>query len=453
LGMSKYIKIKRGLNIKLVGEAEKIFSDLPLPETFAIKPPNFIGVTPKLLVKQGDEVQAGSPLFSDKSNEAVLFCSPVSGEVIEIIRGEKRKLLEVRILADKEIRYVDFKKTNPGDLSSEDIIQLLLNSGVWPFIRQRPFGIIANRAVRPKSIFISAFDSNPLAPDNNFILQGNEEDFQTGLDALQKLTDGKVHLNIDADTAAPEVFTNAKGVEINKISGPHPAGNVGVQIHHIDPVNKGEVVWCINPQDVLIMGRLFNHGKFDAARMVALTGSQIKNPKYYRTIGGSAVKNMISDGGLKEGANRIISGNVLTGQEIPADGYLDFYDSQITVIPEGHEYEFMGWLAPGFSKFSLSRTFFSWLTPNKKHDLNTNLHGEERPFVVTGEYEKVFPMDIFPVLLLKSILIEDIEMMEKLGIYEVVEEDFALCEFVCTSKIESQDIIRRGLEIIRKEFS
>lgn len=451
--MAKYIKIKRGLNIKLVGEANKIFSDLPLPETFAIKPPNFIGVTPKLLVKQGDEVQAGSPLFSDKNNEAVLFCSPVSGEVIEIIRGEKRKLLEVRILADKEIRYVDFKKTNPGDFSREDIIQLLLNSGVWPFIRQRPFGIIANPAVTPKSIFISTFDSNPLAPDNNFILGGNEEDFQTGLDALQKLTDGKVHLNINAGTAAPEVFTNAKGVEINKISGPHPAGNVGVQIHHIDPVNKGEVVWCLNPQDVLILGRLFNQGKFDAGRVVALTGSQIENPKYYKTIVGSAIKNIISDGGLKAGENRIISGNVLTGKQIPSDGYLDFYDSQITVIPEGHEHEFMGWLAPGFSKFSLSRTFFSWLTPNKKHDLNTNLHGEERPFVVTGEYEKVFPMDIFPVLLLKSILIEDIEMMEKLGIYEVVEEDFALCEFVCTSKIESQDIIRRGLDIIRKEFS
>jgi len=451
--MSKYIKIKRGLNIKLVGEADKMISALPLPETFAIKPPNFIGVTPKLLVKQGDEVQAGTALFNDKNNEAIKFCAPVSGEIIDIVRGEKRKILEVKILADKEISYVAFKKTNPNELSREDIIEALLNSGVWPFIRQRPFGIIGNPNDTPKSIFISAFDSNPLAPDYNFMMQEKDQEFQTGLDALGKLTDGKIHLNINADTTPAKIFANIKEVEINKISGPHPAGNVGPQIHHIDPLNKGEVVWYINIQDVLIVGRLFNHGKFDASRMVALTGSQIKNPKYYRTIVGCNIKNIIAEGGLKNGENRIISGNVLTGNQITADGYLDFFDSQITVIPEGHEPEFMGWLAPGFNKLSMSRTFFSWLSPKKKHNLNTNMHGEERPFVVTGEYEKVFPMDIYPVHLLKSILIEDIELMENLGIYEVVEEDFALCEFVCTSKIESQEIIRRGLDIIRKEMS
>lgn len=454
--MSKQIKIKRGLDIKLVGEAEHVISDLPLPETFAIKPPNFIGIAPKLLVKQGDEVQAGTPLFNDKNDEAIKFCSPVSGEVIDIVRGEKRKILEIKILADKSITYVDFGKTNPVELNREDIIRVLLNSGIWPLIRQRPFGIIANPSAKPKSIFISAFDSNPLAPDYNFILERKDQEFQTGLNALRKLTDGKVHLNIHADITSSQVLLNAKGVEINTISGPHPAGNVGVQIHHIDPINKGEIVWYINPQDVAIIGTLFMEGKFDAAKVIALTGSQIKTPKYYKTIIGSAVKNIIADGQLKEidgkRINRIISGNVLTGRQIASDGYLGFYDSQITVIPEGNEPEFMGWLAPGFNKFSLSRTFFSWLTPNKKHDLNTNLHGEERPFVVTGEYEKVFPMDIYPVQLLKSILIEDIELMENLGIYEVVEEDFALCEFVCTSKIESQDIIRRGLEIIRKEF-
>lgn len=450
--MSKYIKIKRGLNIKLVGEADKIISDLPLPETFAIKPSSFIGVTPALLVKQGDEVQAGTPLFSDKNNEAIKFCSPVSGEVIDIIRGEKRKMLEVKILADKEIDYAAFNKANPADLSREDVIQALLDSGAWPLIRQRPFGIIANPGQTPKSIFISAFDSNPLAPDCNFIMQDNDPAFQTGLDALQKLTNGKVHLNINADTTPASIFTNSKGVEINKISGPHPAGNVGVQIHHIDPVNKGETVWCIHPQDVLIIGRLFNEGKFDASRTIALTGSQVINPKYYKTVIGSSVKHMISDACLKKGISRIISGNVLTGKQIIAEGFLDFYDSQITVIPEGDEPEFIGWLKPGFDKLSMSRTFFSWLTPQKKHDLTTNMHGEERPFVVTGEYEKVFPMDIYPVHLLKSILIEDLEMMESLGIYEVVEEDFALCEFVCTSKIESQDIIRKGLDLVRKEL-
>ncbi len=269
--MSKYIKIKRGLDIKLVGEAYKIISQLPLPETFAIKPPNFIGIMPKLLVNQGDEVQAGTPLFNDKNNEAIKFCSPVSGEVIEIVRGEKRKILEVKILADKSITYVAFDKTDPDELNREDIIQVLLNGGVWPFIRQRPFGIIANPNDRPKSIFISAFDSNPLAPDYNFILLGKDQEFQTGLNALRKLTDGKVHLNIHAGSTSAQVFSNAKGVEINTISGPHPAGNLGVQIHHIDPINKGDVVWYINPQDILIIGRLFMQGKFDASKVIALT--------------------------------------------------------------------------------------------------------------------------------------------------------------------------------------
>jgi Na+-transporting NADH:ubiquinone oxidoreductase subunit A len=451
--MSKYIKIKRGLNIKLAGEADTIYSNLQLPEICALKPDNFKDITPKLLVKQGDEVQAGTALFLDKNNELVKFCSPVSGEIIDITRGEKRKILEVKILADKKLNYIEFKKGNPRDLSREEIIELLLNTGAWPLIRQRPFGIIAKPNEKPKSIFISAFDTNPLAPDNEFIVQGNNADFQTGLDALQKLTDGKVHLNIKANSANSKIFEDAKGVVINKISGPHPSGNVGVQIHHIDPISKGQVVWFLYPQDVLIIGRVFNQGKFDASRIIALTGSQVKNPKYYKTVIGCNVKTILTDSGLKEGKNRIISGNVLTGHRIPADGFLDFYDSQITVIPEGNEPEFMGWLRPGFEKLSMSRTFFSWLTPNKKHELNTNMHGEERPFVVTGEYEKVLPMDIYPVQLLKSILVGDIEMMENLGIYEVVEEDFALCEFVCTSKIESQDIIKKGLELIRKELS
>lgn len=451
--MSEYIKIKRGLNIKLAGEAAKSLVTVSMPDIFAIKPPDFPGLTPKLLAKAGDEVQAGTPLFYDKNNEAVKFSSPVSGEVVEILRGEKRVILEIKILADKKIKYAAFNKADPNELSREQVMEALLNSGTWPFIRQRPFGIVANPDEKPKSIFISAFDSSPLAPDNNFIMAGNEADFQTGLDALKKLTDGKIHLNIKAGETAAPVFMNATSVQLNKISGPHPAGNVGVQIHHIDPVNKGEAVWYINPQDVLIIGRLFNEGKFDATRVIALTGSQVDHPKYYKTIVGCAVKNMIDDGGLKEAEHRIISGNVLTGKQISAYGYLGFYDTQLTVIPEGHEFEFMGWLAPGFNKFSMSRAFFSWMKPNKKHDLDTNLHGEERPFVMTGQYEKVFPMDIYPVQLLKSILIEDIDMMEKLGIYEVAEEDFALCEFVCTSKIKSQEIIRRGLDIVRREFS
>ncbi len=450
--MSKYIRIKKGLDIKLLGEASQQFSALPFPETVAIKPTDFIDITPKLLVKATDPVLAGTPLFYDKHNEAVQFCSPVSGEVIEVVRGEKRKILEIKILADREINYVSYTRSKPNDLGREEIIDRLLNGGCWPFIRQRPFDVIANPNAKPKYVCISAFDSGPLAPDYDFILLGSEATFQAGVDAIRKLTEGKVHLNVKAANPA-SLFRKIQGVEINEISGPHPAGNVGVQIHHIDPLNKEEVVWYVNPQDVLIIGRLFTEGKFDASRAVALTGSQVRNPRYYKTIIGTSVKKIISDGGLKDGESRVISGNVLTGRQIAAEGYLSFYDSQVTVIPEGNEYEFMGWLAPGIKKFSMSRTFFSWLTPQKKHAPDTNLHGEERPFVVTGEYEKVFPMDIYPVQLLKSILIEDIELMEKLGIYEVSEEDFALCEVVCTSKIKSQEIIRRGLDLVRKELS
>jgi Na+-transporting NADH:ubiquinone oxidoreductase subunit A len=452
--MSNSFKIKNGLNINLTGNASKNLAELPSAEIFIVNPSDFPGITPKLAVKEGDEVLAGSALFYDKDNESIKFCSPLSGEVIELIRGDKRKLLGIKILTDKKIKYLSFPKANPDELNREQITEALLNSGIWTLIRQRPFGIIANPSKTPKSIFISAFDTNPLAPDINFIMQdANEEIFQTGLNALIKLTEGTIHLNVDGTKTAASVFNNAKGVVINKFSGPHPAGNVGVQIHHLDPVNKGDVVWFINPQDVLIIGKLFSEGRFDASRIIALTGSQVSDPKYYKTILGSSVKNILNDGQLKSGENRIISGNVLSGSQIPEDGFLGYYDTQITVIPEGHESEFLGWLTPGLEKFSMSRTFFSWLNSKKKYNLNTNLHGEERPFVVTGEYEKVFPMDIYPVQLLKSILIEDIELMEQLGIYEVLEEDFALCEFVCSSKIKSQEIIRRGLDLVQKEMN
>ena len=451
--MSEYIKIKQGLDLKLSGEAVKSVVALPVAEIFAIKPRDFVGLTPKLLVKVGTNVAAGTPLFYDKNEESILFCSPVSGEVIEIVRGEKRVILEIKILADREIKYISSTPFNPDQLSRNEIIEKLLKSGCWPFIRQRPYGTIANPKDHPKAIFISAFDTNPLAPDYDFILSAEETNFQTGINALKKLTTGKIHLNIKANSTSAPVFTQAQNVQINTISGPHPAGNVGVQIHHIDPINKGEVVWHINPQDVVIIGKLFNQGIFDASRTVAVTGAQLEKPQYYKTIVGTNIKNILADAVLKKGENRIISGSVLSGSQIPADGFLGFYDALITVILEGNEYEFMGWLAPGFNKFSVSRTFFSWLSPNKKYNLNTNLHGEERPFVMTGQYEKVFPMDIYPVQLLKSILIEDIELMEKLGIYEVAEEDFALCELICTSKIKSQEIIRHGLDMVRKEFS
>jgi len=448
--MAESVKIRKGLNIKLKGEAEKVYVDVPVSDTVAIKPPDFTGVRVKLLCKVGDEVKAGTALFCDKDNENVLFTSPVSGEVVEIHRGDKRRILEVKVLADKEITYEPFKQANPADLSREEIIEWMLKSGTWPLIRQRPFEIIANPNESPKAIFISAFNSAPLAADNDFVLHGHGEEFQAGLDAVAKLSGGKVHLNINADATTSKVFTNSTGVQINKISGPHPAGNVGVQMHHIDPVSKGEVAWHLTPQDVLIIGRLFIGGKYDASRVVALTGSEVKKTRYHKTVIGTSIKNMIAEN-INGDNVRYISGNVLTGTRIEADGYLGFYDTQVTVIPEGNEPSFMGWLAPGFDKFSLSRTFLSWLTPGKEYALNSNMNGESRAYVVTGQYEQVLPMDIHPVHLLKSIMIGDVEQMENLGIYEVAEEDFALCEYVCTSKVDVQDLIREGLDTIQRE--
>ena len=450
--MSKEIRLKKGLNINLVGEAEKIYASLKPTDHYVVKPTDFHGLTPKLTVKVGDTVQAGSPLFYDKSNETVNFCSPVSGKITDVIRGKKRRILEVVIKADAEITYKDLSISSADSLSREQIINTMLKGGVWPFFRQKPYDIIANPNDMPKAIFISAFKSAPLSIDNDFALYGMDEFFQKGLDYIIKLTNGKTHLNIDGNTNASKVFTSAKGVEINKFSGPHPSGNVGVQIHHIDPINKGDIVWFLDPQDVLAIARLFTEGRYDVSRIVALAGSQVSKPRYHRIISGASVSNLLADN-LKEGASRIISGDILTGTAINKDGSLGFYDTSITVIEEGDQQEFLGWILPGFDKFSASKTFFSWLNPGKKFVIDSNMHGEERAYVVTGAYEKVFPMDIFPLQLIKAIMIEDVELMENLGIYEVSPEDLALCEFVCTSKIEVQSIIRHGLDLIRKENS
>ena len=448
--MSKDIRLKKGLNIHLNGEAEKVYASIPQSETFVVRPTDFHGMTPKLTVKEGDIVNTGSVLFFDKYNERVKFTSPVSGEVVSINRGSKRKILELVLKADSELKYESFDVGSANDLSREQIIEVLLKSGVWPFIRQKPFDIVANPEDSPKSIFISTFNTAPLAADNDFVLHGMEKEFQTGLDYIVKLTEGIVHLNIDGNTNPSKVFTDAKGVQINKISGKHPAGNIGIQLHHIDPINKGDVVWYLYPQDVITIARLFTNGKYDASRIVALTGSQVLKPRYYRTIAGASISNMVTDN-LKEGDSRFISGDVLTGNQIGNNGALGFYDTQVSVIPEGNYQEFFGWLAPGLDKFSISKTFFSWLSPSKKYNLDTNYHGEERAYVITGNYEKVLPMDIYPMQLIKACMIEDIERMENLGIYEVSAEDFALCEFICTSKIDVQNIIRQALDLIKKE--
>tara|TARA_B100000795_G_scaffold68941_1_gene47947 strand:- start:335 stop:1687 length:1353 start_codon:yes stop_codon:yes gene_type:complete len=450
--MSKEIRLKKGLNINLIGEADKVYASVKPPKRYVVKPTDFHGLTPKLVVKVGEKVKAGSSLFFNKYNDKVNFCAPVSGEVIDIVRGAKRKILEVVLKPDSVIDYKQFTTASAKSISREQIIDSMLKAGIWPFIRQKPYDIIANPTDMPKAIFISAFNSAPLTIDNDFALYGMDELFQKGLDYVVQLTSGKTHLNIDGNTNPSTVFTGAKGVEINKIRGAHPAGNVGIQIHHIDPINKGEVVWYLQPQDVIAIARLFTEGKYDVSRIVALAGSQVKKPKYYRTIAGASIANLLSDN-INEGDSRIISGDILTGQHIDVNGILGFYDTTITVIEEGKEQEFLGWILPGLHKFSASKTFLSWLTPAKKYSLNANMHGEERAYVMTGEYEKVLPMDIFPAHLIKACMIEDIELMENLGIYEVSPEDFALCEFVCTSKIEVQTIIRNALELVRKENS
>jgi Na+-transporting NADH:ubiquinone oxidoreductase subunit A len=450
--MSKEIRLKKGLNIHLLGDADKVYASTKPTEKYVVKPIDFHGLMPKLCVKVGDKVKAGTPLFYDKYNEKINFCSPINGEVTDIVRGEKRKIMEVVIKADTEIVYEQFTTASADSLSREQIIEAMLKAGIWPFVRQKPYDIIANPADMPKAIFISTFSTAPLAIDNDFALYGMDELFQKGLDYIVKLSNGKTHLNTDGNTNPSKLFSAAKGVQINKISGPHPAGNVGVQIHQIDPINKGDVVWYLHPQDVIAIARLFTAGKYDVSKIVALCGSQIQKPRYYRSIAGACISNLLNEN-TKDGKSRIISGDILSGTQINPDGCLGFYDSQLTVVPEGDEAEFLGWMLPGLHKFSASKTFLSWLFPSKKYNLDTNMHGEERAYVMTGEYEKVLPMDIYPTHLIKAIMIEDVELMENLGIYEVSPEDLALCEFVCTSKIEVQSIIRQGLDLVRKENS
>ncbi len=452
--MSKPIKIKRGLNIPLKGSAEKVLGRLDKAETYGVKPTDFPGLVPKLNVAVGDKVRAGSPLFHDKYRPNIVFSSPVSGEVVDVRRGERRVILEVVVKADSgEVVYEDFGPASPETLTRDEVIAKLLKAGAWPYIRQRPFGIIANPADSPKSIFISGFDTSPLAPDLDFAVQGEEESFQAGVDVLRKLTTGKVHLGLSSDFPPAKAFANAKGVEFHYFTGPHPTGNVGVQIHHIDPINKGEVVWVVNPLDVIIIGRLFLKGIYDATKVIALAGSEVVKPRYYKLISGASIESIIKDNVSTQAQVRIISGNVLTGTRVDKLGYLGFYDNMVTVIPEGNKYEFFGWIAPGVNKHSASRTFLSKLIPGKRFTLDTNMHGGHRAMVVTGQYEKVMPMDIFPMHLVKAILANDIDRMEQLGIYEVVEEDMALCEYVCPSKTEVQAILRKGIETMIKELS
>jgi Na+-transporting NADH:ubiquinone oxidoreductase subunit A len=449
--MSKDIRIKKGLDIKLIGEAEKVTENAIVSNFYGIRPEDFHSIIPKLVAKEGTHVKAGGVLFYNKDNEAMKFLSPVSGVVTEIERGPRRRIDTIKITADKEQEYEDFGKFDVQS-DAEKIKQHLLTAGCWPFIKQRPYDVIANPQHEPKGIFISGYASAPLAADLDYVLKGKEAELQAAVTVLSKLTSGKVHIGVGKHSDSP--LAQLSNVEIHKVSGPHPSGNVGTLINKIDPVNKGEVVWTLNAQDLVIIGELLLTGRYNAERIVALAGSSVKKPRYFKTKIGSEVSTMIYDNGVEQDGNdRIISGNVLTGKQVAPDGYLDFYSNVMTIIPEGDDYEFFGWNKPVFDKISPTRALtFSWLTPNKKYDLDTNTNGEHRAFVITGSYENVFPLDIYPLQILKACMYKDLDEMEALGMYEVAPEDFALTEFICVSKQPHQKIIREGLDLMLKEI-
>ncbi|MCJ7466229.1 MAG: Na(+)-translocating NADH-quinone reductase subunit A [Maribacter sp.] len=450
--MSKDIRIKKGLNINLVGAAEHETSKAVLSNVYEINLSDFHGLTPKLLLKQGAEIKAGEAIFFNKNREDMLFVSPVSGEIVEVERGARRRILSIKILADKsQENFLKHKVLDAQKASANEIKSYLLKGGCWPFIKQRPYDVIADPDTTPKAIFISAYNTAPLAADLDYVLGGKEKELQAAITALGKLTPGKVHVAVGKSSASP--FSGLTGIELHKVSGPHPAGLVGTHINKIDPINKGELVWTIAPQDMVIMGEFILTGRFNAERIVALAGSSVKKPRYYITKIGAEISTFLYASGVNTQKFRVINGDVLTGKKSKQDGHLGFYNTTVTCIPEGDDYEFFGWNKPVFNKISTTRALtFSWLQPNKKYDLTTNTNGEHRAFVVTGMYEEVFPMDIYPLQLLKACMIKDLDEMEQLGLYEVVPEDFSLTEFVCISKQPHQQIIRDGLDLLQKEI-
>ena len=468
--MRDTITIRKGLDIPVGGSAEKRITDACHVETYAVKPTDFVGLTPRLLVEEGDAVTVGDALFCDKNDERIRFTSPVNGHVKAIVRGEKRKLLEVVVEENKDV-------SSPKTIDTASVKEAMLQSGLWTMLRQRPFGTVARPDDKPKAIFISAFSTVPLAPDYDFILQGREAMLAKGLEALTRLTDGQVHICFHPDQRlAKHLSTLTSNLSPHYVKGPHPAGNIGTQIAHIDPINKGEVVWTMNLQDVAVLGELISTGIYNPEKVIAVAGPNIKNAHYYRVKAGACLAEitkiqllnpvfpkMEATDTLKE--NRIISGDILSGTQVAADGFLGAYDDLVSILPEGDYYDFMGWLMPGLRKYSFSRSFLSGFLPKSTFKpmgitlprfkrfwkFDTNTHGDELPLVFTGNFERVFPFDIYPTQLIKACIVGDIELMENLGIYEVEPEDFALCEFIDTSKTNIQDIVREALEKIRKE--
>ena len=448
--MSKDIRIRKGFNLNLDGEANKILVDIHPSKTFALKPADFFSSTPKLLVKEGAKVEKGTPLFFAKENPRVHFVSPVSGEVTAIIRGAKRKILEVVVAQDDSAAAVKHEIPELNALDQEQTKEILLKAGAWPFITQRPYGTIARPEDTPKAIYVSTYTTAPLDVDYDFLLKNNKAEFQKGIDVLAKLTD---NLTLTADASFKGLFEKVENANLVGVSGNHPAGNVGVQIHHLTPINAGESVWVVNPEDVANIGALFMNGEFSAQRTVALVGSSVGNPQYYKATIGASISALLEDAKIDNAQpNRFINGDVLTGTATSPDNYLGFYNNLFTIIPEGNNYRMFGWLPFVDNNIpSMSKTSLSWLFGKRKAKVNTNLNGEERALVVTGEMEKVLPMDIYPMQLLKACMVQDVERMEALGIYEVVPQDFALVDYSSTSKIEAQEIIKQGIELMIKE--
>jgi Na+-transporting NADH:ubiquinone oxidoreductase subunit A len=460
--MSNKILLRKGLNIPIKGSAINQIARSISPDILAVKPTDFRGLNPKLLVKEGDLVKAGTPILADKKHPEILICSPASGTVKEIVRGEKRKLLQILIQTDKQQEY---EPSNAHDIctsgEAKELKETLLSSGLWALIKQRPYGTIADPSKEPKAIFISGFDSAPLAAEMDYAMKNEFDNMQMGVNILSKITKGGVHIGLHADTFAGSPMHRLQKAKIHVFDGPHPVGNVGIQIHHISPINKGEIVWTLDLYALVAIGRLFNKGVFDLRRVIAVAGPKVIKPAYIETLPGIAIEEIADFADTSnevrygdEVGVRYISGNILTGDNVGIDGYTGIFHNVITIMAEGNYREMFGWIKPLRSKkFSVSRSYFSWLMPRKKYNLDTNLNGGERAFVVTGVYEKVLPMDILPLYLFKAILAEDIDKMEQLGIYEVIEEDVALCEFVCPSKSDIQDIISRGINNMIKEMS
>jgi len=450
--MSEIIRLRKGLDIRLLGEPVEKLVAAGKSATYALCPSDFTGVTPKVVVKEDQTVKAGEALFVDKNHPEVLFVSPVSGQVVAVNRGARRKVTSIVVRPDEKQIYVEFGTKSVQSLSGHDVLSMLLESGLFGFIRQRPYDVIASPADTPRGIFVSAFDSKPLAPKFEFQLAGNELDFQTGLSALAKIAPTVLSISADQTSAT---LKEAKNVSLYTFKGPHPAGNVGVQINHIKPVNKGEVVWTVDPETVIIMGRLFNKGVVDMTRTIAVAGSEVDDPAYMKVLPGIQVSSVLGNRLKRKENVRIINGNVLTGTPVPFDeSWLGAFSNMVTVIPEGDDVnELLGWIMPRFKHYSVSRTFFSWLSCGKKYDIDARVKGGERHMIMSNEYDKVFPMDIYPEYLIKAIITGNIDKMEAYGIYEVAPEDFALCEFVDSSKLELQRIVRQGLDNLRAEMA